>query len=151
MTLAIFTLLLSFIPILYLFVIGLGISVSLLGLLTLVVYERRFQENFSISGYFSWSYLLNFNIQERLFPERKLSRQAFRTMRLGIVAIFLNLFLYGLLSIHSWACIILPLQRELGPVKESFRKTGPALLKEKTGTKKTRLPNRTDGKKILWA
>ncbi|MBI3395472.1 MAG: hypothetical protein HY042_06535 [Spirochaetia bacterium] len=51
-------------------------------------------------------------------------RSARRALRLGVTALVINVLLYSVLLLHSWACMIRPLSRELEPVRRAFREAG---------------------------
>lgn len=57
-------------------------------------------------------------------------RSARRAIRIATWALTITLVLYGTIAVHSWACMIRPLNRELEPVRSAFRHSGIPLVEE---------------------
>ena len=107
--LAVLTVCLSLVPLLYPIVATLGLVVMVGALLVLLLHpveraagERRISRSF-IDHY----------------PATRRSLRALRLAFFGGVLVFL---LYGLFTAHSYACYLGPLNQELDPLRDAFRR-----------------------------
>lgn len=71
--------------------------------------------------------------------ENRSERRARRNMRLSLRAIVINASLYGFLLFHSYACYIHPLSKDLEPVRNLFRTHIPHASGERTEKKNPEL------------
>ncbi len=130
MFMALVDLSLAFVPLLLPAVLIL--SIVLLTVSALVLYSAGGQDNqsdetilrnlFHNGGFFN---VFHWKKHEG-FHANRLTRSASRAMRFSIAAALINFTLYSVLALQSWACYIFPLDRELEPTRDVFRKEDSA-------------------------
>ena len=123
LTLSFLALLLSFIPILYMLVLAIALSAMLPAFLCLLYYERKYSSRTLTlaHGFFPFQLLFDRLAYLSYYKGRTFYLRAFRALRLGVLAILLNLVLYGALFMHSQFVYINSLDRELDPYRKVLR------------------------------
>ncbi|MCR9140941.1 MAG: hypothetical protein NXI24_01615 [bacterium] len=128
--LAILSLCLAVLPILYPIVTGLGLSVLLLSLLVLGLYPAAAASGAPGSEIKPTGEAAETAAEPRRFSRewiarRGTTRRAWRAARFSLIAVGLVLILYTGMRIHSRLYYEEPLNRELDPIREAFRAGNP--------------------------
>ena len=123
LSLAFLTVGLAFIPILFPLVLSLWAFLLLLGVPLLLFSRTETGIPGGGENHTTLTFLIRFFTGRGLedYPRESPDRRTYRSLRLGSLALLLNLFLYFFLSLHSWACYISSLRQDLAPLQEQVR------------------------------
>ncbi len=128
LSVATFVLAVSFVPLLWPVVLFLGALVVAVSLRFLV---SRSELAGTQRGPAGWLQVL---LTERHAADpgkiERGERSARRAIRITLWAFTITFLLYGTIAVHSWACMIRPLNRELEPVRSAFRQSGIPIVEE---------------------
>lgn len=129
LTLATVVLVLSFVPLLWPVVLILGGIVILISLRFLVKHSELTPHGPGGPAHWLQVLLTPVHHSDPGVIHRG-ERSARRAIRIATWAFTITLVLYGTIAVHSWACMIQPLSRELEPVRSAFRQSGIPLVEE---------------------